>query len=668
MGITFLYPSFLWALTLISIPILIHLFNFRKFKSVYFSNVEILKTLEQRSKKTKSLRNWIILVLRIVAIAALVIAFAYPIETAEKKQGEKLVCLYIDNSFSMDADGLEGNKFDLAKSFADKIIQEFDDNTKFQILTNNFKGEHQFLYSKDKTADLISEITVSNASQEFQTILNRQLNFLKKQESKNSNIFWISDFQSLTDSSLFNPDSIDINFCMIASGENKNISLDSIWFESPVRSNRGLEEIWVKVNNHSQTDVNVLPVELNVGAKKNQQTIALKANESRTISFTYSQPTDSVVNGVISLEDGNLKFDNQLYFSYPIKKQASVYVISESEEFNKTIHQLFKNDSTVKYSITHPNQVNYTALSAQDLVILGEIKSPTASLFNTLQQLSKDGLSVAIFPSAHADIASYQNVANVIGTFAITKMDTNQLEIETIKQDHSFFKDVFQDQLISENTKTLLPVLKNHLQMYNKSGDVLIFKTDGSPFLLQSENIYFFSNGISTECSNLKSNALIVPLFYQLVYNSIKSSQIQYFTNNFIKIAVPASVVNQQLRITSENTIPYTSKSSAGNKHIILPSNFQQEGHFQITKDSTLIGAFAVNNNRTESKPINNQITNLKAMVKYHPNYNIYYANNGNSKSIFEDSLNTKTYWFYFLIIGLSALLAEMLIIRWLSK
>ena len=51
MGITFLYPNFLWALSLVAIPIIIHLFNFRKYKTVYFPNVSLLKEVQQESKK-----------------------------------------------------------------------------------------------------------------------------------------------------------------------------------------------------------------------------------------------------------------------------------------------------------------------------------------------------------------------------------------------------------------------------------------------------------------------------------------------------------------------------------------------------------------------------------------------------------------------------------------
>ena len=207
MGITFLYPNFLWALLLVAIPIVIHLFNFRKYKTVYFPNVSLLKEVQQESKKIKSVRNWLVLLLRIFAVIALVLTFCYPIEKSKDKGGQQIVSIYIDNSFRMDAVGLEGNKFLLAKSFADQLIKKFESTTKFQIITNEFLAKHQFFHNRDRALDLISEIPISNKTKNIQAVLNRQLTLINEQENIDPNIYLISDFQGLNDRVLLNPDS-----------------------------------------------------------------------------------------------------------------------------------------------------------------------------------------------------------------------------------------------------------------------------------------------------------------------------------------------------------------------------------------------------------------------------------------------------------------------------
>ena len=65
----FLFPTFLFGLSAIAIPIIIHLFNFRKYKKIYFTNVQFLKELKQESDSKSKLKEWIILLLRILAIS-----------------------------------------------------------------------------------------------------------------------------------------------------------------------------------------------------------------------------------------------------------------------------------------------------------------------------------------------------------------------------------------------------------------------------------------------------------------------------------------------------------------------------------------------------------------------------------------------------------------------
>ncbi len=48
----FANPIFLIALTALAIPIIIHLYNFRRYKKVYFTNVRFLTEIKQRKQKS----------------------------------------------------------------------------------------------------------------------------------------------------------------------------------------------------------------------------------------------------------------------------------------------------------------------------------------------------------------------------------------------------------------------------------------------------------------------------------------------------------------------------------------------------------------------------------------------------------------------------------------
>src|SRR5438128_4331517 len=102
----FTYPEFLFALSALSIPIIIHLFNFRRFKKIAFTNVRFLKEIKQDTRSRSRLKHLLILLSRLLAVTFLVLAFAQPFIPANKNNivgGTRNVGIYLDNSFSMDA-------------------------------------------------------------------------------------------------------------------------------------------------------------------------------------------------------------------------------------------------------------------------------------------------------------------------------------------------------------------------------------------------------------------------------------------------------------------------------------------------------------------------------------------------------------------------------------
>lgn len=180
----FLYPLFTVAGLAIAIPILIHLFNFRKYKKVFFPDIRFLKELQEQTQKQSQLKHLLILACRILAIVSLVVAFAQPFFSKDNEkiaQGPKAVSIYIDNSFSM---GIETNSLsllDLAKGKAKDLILGFSGNDEIQLLTNDFAfNENRFL-SKDEALRQLSSIQVSAKSRTASTILEKQKQLLLTQ-------------------------------------------------------------------------------------------------------------------------------------------------------------------------------------------------------------------------------------------------------------------------------------------------------------------------------------------------------------------------------------------------------------------------------------------------------------------------------------------------------
>ncbi|MFN5183793.1 MAG: vWA domain-containing protein, partial [Bacteroidota bacterium] len=194
----FLFPGFLWALFALSVPIIIHLFNFRKYKKVYFTNVRFLKELKQESESRSKLKQYLILISRLLALTALVFAFAQPYlpgsDTA-KITGQKAVSVYIDNSFSMEAVSKNGYLLDVAKAKAREIVKSFSATDKFQVITNDFEGKHQRLVNRDEFLQMLDEIKLSPTHRKIHEVFMRQKDLLSQSGCSFQRSYLLSDFQ-----------------------------------------------------------------------------------------------------------------------------------------------------------------------------------------------------------------------------------------------------------------------------------------------------------------------------------------------------------------------------------------------------------------------------------------------------------------------------------------
>ena len=157
----FVYPEFLWGLTALAIPIIIHLFHFRRYKTLYFSSLKFLQYLDQQQKSVRKLKHWIILALRMLAIVFLVLAFAQPykpIDESLNEMGKPFLAIYIDNSLSMSAKGTEGELLSEAREKARKMLNEAPLETRILLHTNLMNGIESRLISKVEALEILDKI------------------------------------------------------------------------------------------------------------------------------------------------------------------------------------------------------------------------------------------------------------------------------------------------------------------------------------------------------------------------------------------------------------------------------------------------------------------------------------------------------------------------------
>src|SRR5690606_30921891 len=194
----FYYPELLFGLFLIAIPVIIHLFNFRKFNKVYFSNTRLLKEIKIQTSSRQKIKERLILLMRILTVAFLVFAFAKPYIPNKEDQnlhGDNIISIYIDNSYSMDAVGENGSLLDEAKKKAVEIIQAFGLNDKFHLVSNELSGTQSKLLNREEFIALLDSVQINAKPNNFYDIIHAQQRFLADYTDAAKYAFIISDFQ-----------------------------------------------------------------------------------------------------------------------------------------------------------------------------------------------------------------------------------------------------------------------------------------------------------------------------------------------------------------------------------------------------------------------------------------------------------------------------------------
>ncbi|HYQ56250.1 MAG TPA: BatA domain-containing protein, partial [Draconibacterium sp.] len=261
----FLYPTFLFALLAVAIPILIHLFSFKRYKTVYFSNVSFLKDIKKESQKKSRLKQLLLLAARILTIIFLVFAFAQPFiptNNDAQKQNKQLVAVYIDNSFSMNALSEQGQLLEVARNKALEICMAYPPGTKFRLFTNDLDPKQQHIFNKEQFIQQVSTIQASPTVVPLSIIYNRFASEINDNES-DKNLYFISDFQrSITDIDNFSDNEIFSYYLPLVPNEVANLYIDSCWVEYPAHRLGQEENMFVRIRNSSNQNYQNLPLKL----------------------------------------------------------------------------------------------------------------------------------------------------------------------------------------------------------------------------------------------------------------------------------------------------------------------------------------------------------------------------------------------------------------------
>ena len=614
-------PEILWGLCAVIIPILIHLLQLRRFRTVTFSNVGFLENVNKETLSTQRIRNLLLLLLRILAIACLVLAFAgpyIPYSGNDEHKGSmgNVISIYIDTSPSSEGLSEQGPVLQVAKTRASEITDSYSETDKFHVITNSFAGKDAHFLSKEEALERISSIQTEPFVRNIEAVLARSTDQLSKDSERTKTIYLLSDLQksSHSFSDDFQPDTtISINFVPCIANERPNVWIDSAWFNSPIATIGDPAKLHVRLKHNALQRVDGLGLQLDIN------------NERKAISSFNLSPgmyTDTVLHfthresgfnhAIISIEDSPITFDDTFYLGYEVVKQIDILQLSDEKNSNssQSIERVFSSSGVSVNLETKETLPDFATTSNFDLIIVNAVQAPSSGITQSLVDFTSNGGTVLIIPDSLNNNPKAELLRTKLG-FGKGKVWNKTKKPEALKN-IKFLHPLFHGVFSSPPTRLDMPVSDRCIaRIVSDKEEVLGSTSKGFPFLSRvpvgEGSAFLLSIPLEQETGNFVKHAIFVPILLRLseVARSAKAESITLKSENKIYLnfeVEPNETVKVRFNKSDSFVLPEV-RTNNGSTRILLGPQIDTPGNYTVEIDSTTALAFGVNADRIESDP-----------------------------------------------------------------
>jgi len=635
----FKHPEILYFLFLLVLPILVHLFQFRRFKKEYFTNVKLLKEIQIQTRKSKSIKKWLLLFTRLLLLTALILAFAQPFFAAKETQNkENELVILLDNSFSMQIKGAKG---ELLKRSVQELLETLPDNQIFSLVTNTATFWDTDVKSIQKE---LQQLDYSATSFELDAVLN-QVEIKKPNTAKDYLI--ISDGNLITSNKINQISKKSVVYWLQPKGQSLfNVSIENV---SVAKVTNAFYELEIKLKSFGKiTD----PVSLALYDQEKAIANTQVNFEKEEQIIKLSVPKKEMVGKVI-IQDNSLPFDNEFFFTIQSPQKSKLTIIGNLVK-NKFIHRICTNEDFEVYD-TSLEALNFNKLEAQNTIILNELNEISQALQTNLVSFYEKGGNIIVIPSMQCKLENLNAFSRNFENTTFSNPSKIEKQITKISFNHPVYKNVFEKKVANfqyPKVNTTFTISRNILP-------VLQYE-DNAFFLASTTNkigkAYFFATALNKENTNFQNAPLIVPTFYNMaISNGIKdnlaftigANESVIIDANLNKDEVVSAVKDKYSFIPMQQILTNKVKLTFGD----YP---EQAGNYKIKQKDKNISSLSFNFPRNESDVTLQSTLNNDIFTKI------------NSVNEVLNDLHTKrsdtALWKCFIIATLLFLLIELLI------
>lgn len=640
----FKHPEILYFLFLLVIPILVHLFQLRRFKKELFTNVRFLKELSIQTRKSSKIKKWLLLATRLFLLTCIIIAFTQPFFKAKDSENNKNeMFIVLDNSFSMQAKGQKG---ELLKRAVQEMLENIPESQNFSLITNT-----ETFWNTDIKSIRTALQNLEYSAMPFQ--LESAMAKIKSHKSVyNKDIIVITDAIGLDQKQLNSIDSNFQSYFVIPKAERlNNVSIDSVFIQQTLDD---FYKIGLQLSVYGD-DNKAIPIALYNQNKLIAKTLIKFDTHTNTVYFTIPKKE---FQGYASITDNGLEYDNSLFFSISNPKKSNAISIGPNEKSN-FLYRIFTEDE-FNFTNFEMNSLDYNSIEKMDAVVVNELDEIPQALQTTLKSFAEKGGNIILIPSAKTTIENLNAFLKNFGNIQFKSLVSQEKLITKINFSHPLYSGVFENK--TDNFQ--YPKTQKSFLISTTSSAALYYE-DQSPFLTSIKNpsstVFVFTAPINVENSNFQKSPLIVPTFYKMAQNNQNTGVIAFTIGNSTPFLVEASLSKDEVLNVKNNKENFTPIQQILNNKVKITFNDlpEQAGNFGIYKKNELVKNSSFNYNRTESNLSKNNDNLLS-------NYQIIDSIDTVLNTI-QTHRTDNQIWKWFIIFALLFLVIEMAIIRFVK-
>ena len=527
---TFLNPLVLLGLAAAAIPIVVHLFNFRRPKRVDFSTLRFMREIEATAMRRVRIRQWLLLALRTLALVFLVLAFARPTRTAEagafEDVGAQSLALVVDNSRSMTLRDAQGAFLDQARELADRVLDGTGSGDERTVVPTAAPPEYRPVpFTTDGPArDVVAGLAAAPGAEPLASAIARAASVLDGAAHPRREIVAVSDLQAatFTDSSSVNlPDDVEIALVPVGSRQPVNTAVTDVEIVSRIIEPGRPVTVRATVERFGG-EAGTIGASLSLdGQRVSEAAVDVVPGTPATVDFTATPRQRGWLGGEVRIEADDAEWDDVRTVAIRVPPAPRVLVV-RGDGARADLVALALGVAAERGGLVL-NEVSETtlpsaALDATDVVILVG-PSALGGMASALEAFVADGGGVLAF--AGDEVASLNGLLGALGGGRLdppTAVAPASGFADT-DLDHPLFAGVFD----AERATPESPDVRRFARYAPGGGDeaTLIGLRAGGPFLQEIRRgegrLLLATVAPDLDWSDLPQRGIFVPLLYRSV-------------------------------------------------------------------------------------------------------------------------------------------------------